>query len=69
MPYQDLRAFLGTLKDAGELVDIARPIALKYDIAKALAKTSAVDGPALMFTQTGTDFRWSAASTATAGGR
>ena len=56
MPYQDLRAFLATLKDAGELVDIARPVAVNYDIAKALAKTSAVDGPALMFTQTGTDF-------------
>ena len=56
MPYQDLRAFLTALKNAGELVDIARPIALKYDIAKALAKTSSVQGPALMFTQTGTDF-------------
>ena len=51
MPYQDLRAFLATLKDAGELVDIARPIAVNCDIAKALAKTSAVDGPALMFTR------------------
>lgn len=56
MPYQDLRAFLTALRSAGELVDIARPIALKYDIAKALAKTSAVQGPALMFTDTGTDF-------------
>ena len=37
-------------------MEIARPVALKYDVAKALAKTSAVDGPALMFTQTGTDF-------------
>jgi 2,5-furandicarboxylate decarboxylase 1 len=56
MPYQDLRAFLTTLKDAGELVEIARPVAVKYDIAKALAKASAADGPALMFGQTGTDF-------------
>ena len=56
MPYQDLRAFLTALRSAGELVDIARPIALKYDIAKALAKASSVQGPALMFTETGTDF-------------
>ena len=56
MPYQDLRAFLSTLRAAGDLVEIARPIALKYDVAKALAKSSSVDGPALMFKQTGTDF-------------
>jgi 2,5-furandicarboxylate decarboxylase 1 len=56
MPYQDLRAFLTALKDAGELVEIARPVSPKYDIAKALAKTSAIQGPALLFTQTGTDF-------------
>ena len=56
MPYQDLRAFLTALRSSGELVDIARPIALKYDIAKALAKASSVQGPALMFKQTGTAF-------------
>ncbi len=56
MPYQDLRAFLTALKNSGDLVDITRPVALKYDIAKALAKTSSVQGPALMFTETGTDF-------------
>lgn len=56
MPYQDLRAFLAALKSSGELVEIARPVALKYDIAKALAKASSVQGPALLFTETGTDF-------------
>ena len=56
MPYQDLRAFLTALKNAGELVDIDRPVAIKYDVAKALAKASSVQGPALMFKQTGTDF-------------
>lgn len=56
MPYQDLRAFLAALKNAGELIDIARPVSPKYDIAKALAKTSAMQGPALLFTQTGTEF-------------
>lgn len=56
MPYQDMRAFLTALKNAGELVDITRPVALKYDVARALAKASALDGPALMFARTGTDF-------------
>ena len=56
MPYQDLRAFLTALKNSGDLVEITRPIALKYDIAKALAKTSSIQGPALMFTNTGTAF-------------
>ena len=56
MPYQDLRAFLTALKNAGELVDIDRPVALKYDVAKALAKASSIQGPALMFKQTGTEF-------------
>lgn len=56
MPYKDLRAFLSTLRQSGELVDITRPIALQYDVAKALAKTSAADGPALMFKDTGTQF-------------
>lgn len=56
MAYQDLRAFLTVLKQSGELVDIARPVALKYDVAKALAKSSSVQGPALMFRETGTAF-------------
>lgn len=56
MPYKDLRAFLSTLRQSGELVDITRPIALRYDVAKALAKSSAVEGPALMFNDNGTEF-------------
>jgi 2,5-furandicarboxylate decarboxylase 1 len=56
MPYTDLRAFLSTLRQSGELVDLIRPIALQYDVAKALAKSSAADGPALMFKDNGTKF-------------
>ena len=56
MPYKDLRDFLSTLQESNELVDITRPIALQYDVAKALAKTSALDGPALMFKDNGTAF-------------
>ena len=56
MAYQDLRAFLTVLRQAGELVNISRPISLKYDVAKALAKSSSVQGPALLFQSTGTAF-------------
>ena len=56
MAYQKLRAFLAVLKQSGELVDVSRPIALKYDVAKALAKSNSVEGPALMFKETGTAF-------------
>ncbi|TCK19585.1 4-hydroxy-3-polyprenylbenzoate decarboxylase/2,5-furandicarboxylate decarboxylase 1 [Ancylobacter aquaticus] len=56
MPYKDLRAFLSSLRQSGELVDVTRPIALQYDVAKALAKSSAADGPALLFEQNGTEF-------------
>lgn len=56
MLYQDFRAFLAVLRDQGELVDIERPIALKYDVAKALAKSSSVEGPALLFRDNGTAF-------------
>ncbi|MDR6953272.1 4-hydroxy-3-polyprenylbenzoate decarboxylase/2,5-furandicarboxylate decarboxylase 1 [Ancylobacter sp. 3268] len=56
MAYKDLRAFLSTLRQSGELVDITRPIALQYDVAKALAKNSSVEGPALMFKDNGTEF-------------
>jgi 2,5-furandicarboxylate decarboxylase 1 len=56
VPYQDLRAFLSVLKQSGELVEIARPISLKYEVGKALAKTSFADGPALLFTKTESEF-------------
>ena len=56
MPYKDLRAFLSTLSQAGELVEIARPVALQYEVAKALAKSASVDGPALDFKNNGTAF-------------
>lgn len=56
MAYQDMRAFLAVLKQSGELVEVLRPVALKYDVAKALAKSNSVEGPALMFRETGTAF-------------
>ena len=56
MPYNDLRDFLSALRESNELVDITRAVALQYDVAKALAKSSALDGPALMFKDNGTAF-------------
>lgn len=56
MPYQDFREFLDVLHDNGELVEIDRPIDLRYDVAKALKQTYVRGGPALAFTQNGTEF-------------
>ncbi|MCC6781077.1 MAG: UbiD family decarboxylase [Hyphomicrobiales bacterium] len=54
MAYQDFRQFLDALRQAGELIDIDRPIALS-DVGKALKQSYACEGPALMFKQNGTD--------------
>lgn len=56
MPFQDFRAFLDVLRAHGELVDIDRPVALDLEVAKAMRKSAAVAGPALVFTNNGTTF-------------
>lgn len=56
MPYADFRQFLDTLRQHGELVDVNRPINLVHDVAKALKKSNACEGPAFIFHQNGTDF-------------
>lgn len=55
MPYRDFRDFLSVLRKHGELVDIDRPIGLD-DVGKALKKSAAGRGPALMFNRNGTDY-------------
>ena len=55
MPYQDFRQFLDVLRQQGELIDVDRPVALN-DVGKAMKQSYARQGPALMFTQNGTDF-------------
>src|ERR1700753_3485798 len=55
MPYQDFRQFLDALRQAGELVDVERPIDLG-DVGKALKKTYAHEGPALMFKNNGSNY-------------
>jgi len=56
MPYRDFRQFLDVLRAHGELIDINRPIDLHSDVGKALKQTCARQGPAFLFTQTGTEF-------------
>jgi 2,5-furandicarboxylate decarboxylase 1 len=56
MPYADLRAFLAALRASGELIDVDRPVALDLEVAKALRKSAASAGPAVLFTNTGSPF-------------
>ncbi len=56
MPYQDFRQFLDTLRNHGELIEIDRPIDLAADVAKALKQSYVRQGPALLFSQNGTEF-------------
>lgn len=56
MPYQDFRQFLDALRQHGELIDIDRPMHLDNDIPKALKQISVHEGPALNFTDNGTEF-------------
>ncbi|HLH96685.1 MAG TPA: hypothetical protein VKW08_16350 [Xanthobacteraceae bacterium] len=55
MPYQDFRQFLDALRRRGELIDIARPIALA-DVGKAIKQSYRRQGPGIMFNNNGTGF-------------
>src|SRR5262245_2633599 len=56
VPYQDFREFLDTLRAQGELIDVDRPVALDLEVAKAMRKSAAVAGPAIVFRDNGTPF-------------
>jgi 2,5-furandicarboxylate decarboxylase 1 len=56
VPFQDLREFLDALRKQGELFDVDRPVALEFEIAKALKKSASVAGPAFVFKNNGTAF-------------
>jgi 2,5-furandicarboxylate decarboxylase 1 len=56
MPFQDFREFLTALRHKGELVDVDRPVALDLEVAKAMRKSASVAGPAIVFTNNGTEF-------------
>lgn len=56
MPYQDFRQFLVALKRAGDLIEVSRPVALKYEVGKALKQSYVHNGPAIVFANNGTEF-------------
>ncbi len=56
MAFKDLRAYIDVLRQHGELIEVHRPVALQFEIGKALQKSAAVNGPAIIFTNTGTPF-------------
>jgi 2,5-furandicarboxylate decarboxylase 1 len=47
--FEDLRSFLRSLEEKGDLVRISRPVSPRYEIAAGIRKTSDINGPALWF--------------------
>lgn len=56
MPYKDLREYLDALRSHGELIDVTRPVALDLEVGKALRKSAAIAGPAVLFKNNGTPY-------------
>lgn len=56
MPFDDFRAFLTALREHGQLIEVNRPVALELDVAKAMRKSAATGGPAIVFNDNGTEF-------------
>ncbi len=56
MPYQDFRQFLDALRRTGDLIEVTRPVDLKYEVGKALKQSYVHDGPAIIFKNNGTEF-------------
>jgi UbiD family decarboxylase len=56
MAFEDFRDFLAALRAQGELIEVDRPVAPELEVGKALRKSAAVGGPAVVFKKNGTDF-------------
>ncbi|GAA2409617.1 UbiD family decarboxylase [Mycolicibacterium llatzerense] len=56
MPFDDFRSFLTALRDEGQLIEVDRPVALELEVAKAMRKSAATGGPAIVFNNNGTKF-------------
>lgn len=54
--FEDFRDFLAALRAQGELIEVDRPVAPKFDVAKAMRKSAAIAGPAVVFKNNGTNF-------------
>lgn len=48
MAYKDFREFLEVLRENNELIEVNRPVALKLEVGKALRKSAAVSGLAIL---------------------
>ena len=49
--FEDLRGYLTHLESQGQLLRVAEPVDVKYEIAAGVRKTSDIEGPALLFEQ------------------
>lgn len=56
MSYKDFREFLNKLREQKELISVTRPVALEFEIGKALKKSASVSGPAVLFENNTTKF-------------
>ena len=56
MAYEDFRDFLAALRARGELIEVDRRVDPNLEVAKALRKSAATAGPAVVFKNNGTDF-------------
>lgn len=56
MAFKDFREFLTALRTNGELIEVNRPVALNLEVGKALRKSAASSGPAIIFSQNGTAY-------------
>ncbi|OKH79476.1 hypothetical protein EB75_24310 [Mycobacterium sp. ST-F2] len=56
MPFDDFRSFLTALRAQGQLIEVDRPVALELEVAKAMRKSAATGGPAIVFNNNGTQF-------------
>ena len=53
MPFDDFRSFLTALRAQGQLIEVDRPVALELEVAKAMRKSAATGGPAIVFNNNG----------------
>ena len=56
MAYEDFRGFLAALRAHGELIEVDRRVDPNLEVAKALRKSAATAGPAVVFKNNGTNF-------------
>ncbi|CDZ77272.1 3-octaprenyl-4-hydroxybenzoate carboxy-lyase [Legionella massiliensis] len=56
MAYADFRDFLSALNKQNDLLEVDRYVDIQVDLGKALQKSAAINGPALVFKNNGTDY-------------